>query len=55
MGDGSLAEGRGVEAVGEDTGRRIRLGDPVRVRVHDVEALRGRVTLEPAGHQRPRR
>ena len=45
----------GVEAVGEDTGRRIRLGDPVRVRVHDVEALRGRVTLEPAGHQRPRR
>ena len=37
-----------AQVVGEDTGRRIRLGDPLRVRVHDVEPLRGRVTLAPA-------
>jgi exoribonuclease R len=45
----------GVEAVGEDTGRRIRLGDPIRLRLVDVEPLRGRVTLEPAGAPRRRR
>jgi DNA-directed RNA polymerase subunit E'/Rpb7 len=44
-----------AEVVGEDTGQRIRLGDPIRVRVHDVEPLRGRVTLEPAGAPAPRR
>jgi len=37
-----------AEAVGEDTGRRFRLGDAVRVRVHDIEPLRGRVTLDLA-------
>lgn len=44
-----------AEVVGDDTGRRIRLGEALRVRVVDVEALRGRVTLEPAdrpGHRR---
>lgn len=45
----------GVEAVGDDTGRRIRLGDPMRVRLVDVEPLRGRVTLEPAGPPRRHR
>ncbi|MBL6634380.1 MAG: RNB domain-containing ribonuclease [Thermoleophilia bacterium] len=44
-----------AEVVGEETGRRIRLGDPIRVRVHDAEPLRGRVTLEPAGHAGSRR
>jgi ribonuclease R len=37
-----------AQAVGEETGRRIRLGDSLRVRVHDIEPLRGRVTVEPA-------
>ena len=44
-----------AEAVGEETGRRFRLGDAVRVRVHDIEPLRGRVTLEIAGHSPARR
>ena len=35
--------------VGRRSGRRIRLGDPVTVRVTAVEAPRGRVDLEPAG------
>ena len=33
---------------GEESGRTIRLGDPVRVRVERVEAARGRVDLVPA-------
>jgi ribonuclease R len=33
--------------VGRDTGRKLRLGDPVSVRVSGVEAARGRVDLEP--------
>ncbi len=45
----------GVQAVGEETGRRIRLGDAVRVCLHDVEPLRGRVTLAPAGRPGSRR
>lgn len=44
-----------AEVVGEETGQRIRLGDPIRVRVRDVEPLRGRVTLEPAGPSSHRR
>ncbi|MBM3665377.1 MAG: RNB domain-containing ribonuclease, partial [Actinobacteria bacterium] len=44
-----------AEAVGEDTGRRVRLGDPVRVRVHDIEPLRGRVTLDLADRPAGRR
>jgi ribonuclease R len=35
--------------VGAKTGRRVRLGDPVTVRVDGVEAARGRVDLVPAG------
>jgi ribonuclease R len=35
--------------VGRRSGRRVRLGDPVTVRVTSVEAPRGRVDLEPAG------
>jgi ribonuclease R len=34
--------------VGQKTGRRVRLGDPVAVTVSRVEAARGRVDLEPA-------
>jgi len=34
--------------VGDDSGRRLRLGDPVRVRVERVDRLRGRVDLVPA-------
>ena len=34
--------------VGRDTGRRLRLGDPIDVVVRSVEAARGRVDLEPA-------
>jgi ribonuclease R len=37
-----------VGLVGERTGRRVMIGDPVRVRVVRVEALRGRVELERA-------
>jgi ribonuclease R len=35
--------------VGGRTGRRLRLGDPVTVRVDGVEAPRGRVDLVPVG------
>ena len=35
--------------VGGKTGRRLRLGDPVTVRVDGVEAARGRVDLVPVG------
>jgi ribonuclease R len=35
--------------VGARSGRRLRLGDPVNVRVDGVEAARGRVDLIPAG------
>jgi exoribonuclease R len=38
----------GTALVGEHTGRRIRIGDPVSVRVVSIQALRGRVDLEPA-------
>jgi len=34
--------------VGAKTGRTVRLGDPISVRVEKVEAPRGRVDLEPA-------
>jgi ribonuclease R len=34
--------------VGRETGRRLKLGDPVDVRVSSIEAPRGRVDLEPA-------
>ena len=35
--------------VGAKSGRRVRLGDPVEVRVDGVEAARGRVDLVPVG------
>jgi len=35
--------------VGAESGRKLRLGDPVSVRVDGVEAVRGRVDLAPAG------
>jgi ribonuclease R len=38
----------GTMLVGAHTGRTIRLGDPVRVRVAGVDAPQGRVDLEPA-------
>lgn len=39
--------------VGARSGRAIRLGDPVTVRVDGVEAPRGRVDLAPAGEASP--
>ncbi len=38
----------GVMLEGDDTGRRIAVGDALQVRVVDVHPLRGRVELEPA-------
>jgi exoribonuclease R len=35
--------------VGRRTGARVRLGDPIAVRVSGVDAPNGRVDLEPAG------
>ena len=35
--------------VGRRTGRAVRLGDPIKVRVESIEAPRGRVDLAPAG------
>ncbi|MGB0730889.1 MAG: RNB domain-containing ribonuclease, partial [Miltoncostaeaceae bacterium] len=40
-----------AQVVGDDTGRRIRLGDPLRVRLHDIQPLRGR-DREPAARDR---
>lgn len=37
----------GVALVGDDEGGRVAIGDPIRVRVVDIEPLRGRVDLEP--------
>jgi ribonuclease R len=44
-----------VALVGAATGRRLRLGDPIEVRVSSTEPLRGRVDLEPAAGSRPPR
>ena len=49
-----VPEPDGVQAVGEATGARIRLGDSVSVRIHDIEPLRGRVTIEPSDSPAPR-
>ncbi len=38
----------GTTLEGTRGGARIRLGDPMRVRVHSIDAIRGRVDLEPA-------
>ena len=42
-----------TQLVGSATGRRIRIGDPVRVRAVGVEPLRGRVDLEEAAAAAP--
>jgi ribonuclease R len=47
------ADPLGVMLIGDASGRRIRLGDPIEVRVVRVEPLRGRVELEPADTPRP--
>lgn len=44
----------GVMLVGDRSGRRLRMGDAVAVRVDEIEALRGRITLSPAEAPRPR-
>jgi ribonuclease R len=41
--------------VGRRSGRAIRLGDPVRVRVRSVESARGRVDLAPSAEPEQRR
>ncbi len=41
---------RGIALVGERTGRRFRLGDPVRVRVAGADPLKGTVDFVLAGH-----
>jgi ribonuclease R len=38
----------GTALVGAESGRQLRLGDPVKVAVHRVTPARGRVDLEPA-------
>jgi ribonuclease R len=49
-GDGEFLELNESETalVGKESGRRVRMGDPVVVRVTGIEAARGRVDLEPA-------
>jgi ribonuclease R len=42
-----------VMLVGDETGRRIAIGDSIEVRVEDIEPLRGRVELSPADAPRP--
>ena len=49
------ADPLGVMLIGDASGRRIRLGDPIEVRVVRIEPLRGRVELEPADTPRPHR
>ena len=40
---------QGTILQGERSGSSIRLGQPLKVRVERVEAIRGRVDLAPAG------
>ena len=42
------ADPLGVALVGDGSGRRIRIGDTLEVRVVRIEPLRGRIQLEPA-------
>jgi exoribonuclease R len=39
--------------IGRNTGRTLRLADPVAVSVRSVEPARGRIDLEPAGAPEP--
>ena len=41
----------GTALVGRANGRRFRLGDPIRVVVTEIDAPRGRVTLDLAGRE----
>ena len=54
-GDWWTSDPLGVVLEGEESGRRLAVGDPLEVRVVDVEPLRGRVQLEPASGAAPRR
>ena len=49
------ADPLGVSLIGARSGRRIRLGDRLEVRVVRIEPLRGRVELEPASGGAPAR
>jgi ribonuclease R len=49
------ADPLGVMLIGDASGRRIRLGDPIEVRVVRIEPLRGRVELAPADAARTAR
>jgi ribonuclease R len=42
----------GTTLVGSRAGSVIRLGDPMKVRVRSIDAIRGRVDLEPASEGR---
>jgi len=46
-GDRYYIDPLGTALVGEASGRKVRLGDTVEVRVSEVNPLRGRVSLEP--------
>ena len=52
-GDWWRSDPLGVMLVGDESGRRIAIGDPVTVRVVEVNPLRGRVDLEPADTSMP--
>ena len=47
--NGSCSAREGTAQVGERSGRRLRLGDAIDVRVERVDRLRGKVDLLPAG------
>jgi hypothetical protein len=50
LSDEYVSESRfGTALVGSGTGRRYRLGDPIRVRVVRVDRVAGKVELLPAG------
>lgn len=52
-GDWWRADPLGVMLIGDESGRRIAVGDPVSVRVVEINTLRGRVDLEPADTSMP--
>ena len=41
----------GTALIGEDSGRALRMGDPINVAVERIEAPRGRVDLMPAAYR----
>jgi ribonuclease R len=52
-GDWWRSDPRGVMLVGDESGRKIAVGDTISVRVVEVNPLRGRVDLEPADTSMP--